>query len=136
MNVNDVNTKMHVHDWLFRKLDYDYVEKRIRVYISEPDGKTRPNYTDHYIDFLDVVGFHMVACNFWSQFIRIANWESYDREEQVLLKQLFEEKEKNNYDGGRLNGRSNYVETAIIVTSGDRLTIVCRSIITSWEISE
>ena len=117
-------TSLNMHDHIFNGIQFDYGEKKIYAEITAT-GSSNQKYA---IEFINVIGFEMVSCDFWGKSPHILDFEFIKPHEHRLLKKLLEEGKNNNYFCSNLYRNKTYIETVLVFASGDRLTIACECI--------
>lgn len=55
-------TEVHVHDDIYVGLQYDYESNRLLVRLLSEDEETKKTIT-----FYNVIGYNMLACDFWGR---------------------------------------------------------------------
>lgn len=133
MKINNINEfitnekEFSVHDGEFYGFNYDYIHNRITFWIND-NGWTPEDYL---LEFNNVIGFNMTACDFWGESLRLNAMYSIDKKEDLeILNKLKIEKLNNSYDHGRFQNEreSDFFEIEIEFISGDRLRIACEYI--------
>ena len=124
-NYTAIDSDVYIHDFLFEDMQYNYIQNKITIRLINETSPERKEI----IEFYNVIGFDMVACDFWGTSPYVLDWESIEKENQKLVKKFLAEKQNNNYEYARICAESEYVESIITFISGDRLTIACEYIL-------
>lgn len=114
----------NLHDSIFKLMTFDYAEKCLYIEVVSDNSNDRKRV----IKFINVIGFNMVSCDFWGKSPHILDWSVHLTQDQSIIKKLIEEKECYHYRFSRLEDEQTYLESVILFTSGDRLTIACEQI--------
>lgn len=126
-NLYDIN-QFHLHDASFNNIFFDYNNKEI---IIELEGEWNDgNYT---LKFHEVLYHEMTCCDFWGRGYNIVHWGVLDETEifDKLLRLERVEKAKsfsNNPENHSYMDLHEYFGTEILINSGDRFKIICKSI--------
>ena len=124
-----INSKeVSIHDYVLKDFCFKRCDKKLRLSLSE--GVNADAVLT--IDFLNVIGFNMTACDFWGRSPHVLDFEYVEKADNKLIPKLFAEKENNDYTFCTLKDRESYFETVITFVSGDKLTIACESISMLW----
>ena len=113
--------KIHIHDYFFEHLQFDYSENILTVSLQSFEKSPRPAC----IRFYNVIGVKMSCCDFWGETKRIDCWYVEEEQGSVLLNDLVKERDLHNYDLSRLKDENKFFESTISVLSGDKVTVVC-----------
>lgn len=117
-NCKIINSKKnYIHDAIFDDVVFNYQKKVLYVSIQ---NKSK------IIEFYNVIGFNMTACDYWGEDPFVFDWEYNDNFH--LVEDLFVKKESNS-NHSRLNNKEDFIETIITLSSGDKLIIACEYII-------
>lgn len=121
-----INSKdVYIHDDIVEMICFSRKEKKLHLSILK-QGIDEQKAT---IDFLQVIGFEMTACDFWGRSPHVFDFEYIPTSEQILIPKLFEKKGDNNFPYCSLKDRDKYLETLITFTSGDQLRVACEEIV-------
>ena len=124
-NCTAIDSDVYIHDFLFENMQYDYLKNKITIRLINESSPERIQM----IEFYNVIGFDMVACDFWGASPYVLDWESIEKESQKFVKKFLTEKQDNNYEYARICADNEYVESVITFISGDRLTVACEYIL-------
>ncbi len=117
-NCKIINSKKnYIHDAIFDDVVFNYQKKVLYVSIQ---NKSK------IIEFYNVIGFNITACDYWGEDPFVFDWEYNDNFH--LVEDLFVKKESNS-NHSRLNNKEDFIETIITLSSGDKLIIACEYII-------
>ena len=125
-NADIINTKdVYLHDDVLLSLDFDRSAKILRLEI-----KKNISLKKYVVEFINVIGFSMTACDFWGRSERICDLEFAEGSERKIVSELKKEwyatpgqEESFMYD--------NYIESVLVFISGDKLRIVSEKIVIS-----
>lgn len=116
-NCEIINSKeIYIHDSMFNDVVFDYQKKVLYVSILK----------NKIIEFHNVIGYYMTACDYWGEGPFVLDWELSDK--FLLTEKLFM-KTEDSIGNQRLNNKEKFFETVIILASGDKLIIACEYII-------
>ena len=125
-NADIINTKdVYLHDDVLLSLDFDRSTKILHLEIKKNISQKK-----YVVEFINVIGFSMTACDFWGRSERICDFEFVQSKERKIIPALKKEwyatpgQEKSfMYD--------NYIESVLVFISGDKLRIVSEKIVIS-----
>lgn len=125
-NNNVINTTaVNFHDYILNDLCYDYQSRVLTMRLSHPSS------THHAeLKFCNVLGVEITACDFWGVSPHVFDWISIDACNQTLIPRLRKEQEEKKYRFSNLKSSSDYLETVLITSSGNRFLIACEYILT------
>ena len=92
-NYTAIDSDVYIHDFLFEDMQYNYIQNKITIRLINETSPERKEI----IEFYNVIGFDMVACDFWGTSPYVLDWESIEKENQKLVKKFLAEKQNNNY---------------------------------------
>ena len=120
-----INTKaVNVHDHILEQLNFDRTLDKLKLIISKSNGDKK--YT---IEFLDVLGFKMTACDFWGKSPHILDFEYVNNCPPTILSELEQMYDVFSHPGCKLaNKTAIFFETVMTFASGDTLRISCSKI--------
>ena len=117
----EIIEKLYVHDAYFTGFKYDYPENRIYIEAIEYYyGKK------FHITFHDVIFFEMQSLDFWGKSLRILDWELCAKKNSSFAEII--ENNKEDFKYARRKNVEDIIESVIVITSGDTLTIFCDNI--------
>ncbi len=121
------SAQIHFHDDIFIGFHFDLERHNLIVSIE----KNNPNagYFSQNIEFQDVVGIEMTSCNFWGISPHIFNFEYIMPCNSTLISKLYQLKNSDNFPCCTLKKPTDYIETTIHLTSGDKITVACERIV-------
>ena len=125
-NADIINTKdVYLHDDVLLSLDFDRSTKILRLEIKKNMSQKK-----YVVEFINVIGFSMTACDFWGSSERIYCFEFVESEERKLIPILKNEwsAQKSQED---LFLYDDYIETVLWFISGDKLRIASEKIVFS-----
>ena len=124
-NANIINTKaVDLHDYMFRSIEYDFIDSVVKIKYGL--GKE--------IIFYSVLGISTVACRFWGETDpAILDFVYVPESDRIILPKLLKEREDGiqqygKHAEGRMKTDTTYIEVLLVLSTGDRITIVCESI--------
>ena len=122
-NKEFLKKEIYIHDYMFRGFSYDYDEKKIilkcdSLYLNEM----------YEIIFNNVIYVKIEACTFWGEGNSIIDF--YIEKEEENIKMLYEKQKLNSdlYKNSILTKQIKFIETSLILNSGDLYTFVCEYI--------
>ena len=123
-NLECINRDICIHDCVFKGIQYDYQNNEAIVALYRECSKESV-----YIKFHEIAGINMVACDFWGAPPYVFDWIVYPKGEEKFLQQYKLEGIEKQYTFSKFNKANMlFFETEIILSSGDRLSIVCNKI--------
>lgn len=129
MRIDDTNGKIintrdvYIHDDILLNLEFDRKHRKLRLIVEEYASDR-----EFLINFMNVIGFDMTACDFWGASERILDFEYIEHNNRVLIPRLFDRKNNTPNSMDDLSEKS-YVETLITFCSGDQLRIASEYIL-------
>lgn len=124
-NVNEIMKKISLHDGLITNFNYNNEERELNItYLDEWQDNKECN-----IIFIDVIGFKITSCNYWSNSPYISCIVPLQEYEYILMPELFKKAYDNpDWLNEHLISRDEYMELLMEFISGDTLSIVCKSV--------
>ena len=119
-NRETFEAEIYIHDSVLDDLRFDRREKHLHLQITD----TYPCPKRRSIDFFEVIGFEMSACNYWGPSERILDFEYID-EEKTLIPRLVEKRKNDRWPDFDAADPSKYIELLITFVSGDTLRVAC-----------
>lgn len=120
-----INTKdVYIHDDILRSLEFDRMNRKILLKFSSSCDK----HNDYLMEFLNVVGFEMTACNFWGVSESVLDFEYIEKDSRVLLPKLSNMWSKVPCSSQDVS-YDNYIETMFTFSSGDVFIVASEKII-------
>ena len=113
---------VYLHDDILENMTFRRDEKILHLSLA----KTWPVEYEYSIDFSQVIGFEMTACDFWGADLRILDFEYVSK--GTLISKLFLQR-KEDYSHCTLKEPMDYIETVLTFVSGDTLRIACEEVI-------
>ncbi len=140
MVINASNAKIlnlgeiYIHDDILTELKFNRMEKKLTLLNLKYGTLTGPLEGDEYtVEFLNVIGFKMTACDFWGPSRRIFSFDLVPEYDLKIIPKMFEIRDDTDKGGEfsccTLGNRDNYIEVMITFISGDRLRIACETIV-------
>ena len=122
-NAEIINSKeVSIHDDFLLSFNFDRNAKKLLLKFK----KNYPIKKLYDMEFSNVIGFEMTACDFWGASICAFDFEYIDSNEQLLIPKLID---RFNQPGCHYtNAYEEYIETVITFTSGDSLRVACETI--------
>ena len=125
-NGNIINSKsVCLHDDIVKNLSFERKNNILELLVKK-DGFTDKTYT---ICFTGVLGFQMTACDFWGKSPHILDFEYVDDSNRKMLPYLHSIKNDPINPNCKLLHDKEYIETVLAFGSGDKLEVVCETII-------
>ena len=119
--------EVYVHDDIYVGMQYDYEANCLVVRLLSEDETRQKTIT-----FYNVLGYQMIACDFWGRSPHVLSWVYNLEERHSFLKAISEEcNEYLNEDiilSRKIGHGVEYVETMFLLSSGDRLVVACEYI--------
>ena len=112
-----------LHDTVCEKLTFDYTTKKMILLLRYGKDITAVRR----VIFNDVYAQQMISCDYWGPSPHIYTWEINNSGEGYLYKQVMTEIENMGYDSARIDNNTKCIEVKITFTSGDVLTVLCKS---------
>lgn len=142
MVVNTANAKIlntgeiYIHDDILTELKFNRMEKKLTLLNLKYGTLTGLLDGDEYtVEFLNVIGFEMTACDFWGPSRRIYSFDLVPEYDLKIIPKMFKIRDDTDkgseFSSCALGDRENYIEVMITFISGDRLRIACESIVFS-----
>lgn len=131
MRIDDTNGKIintreiYIHDDILLNFHFDRNNRNLRLIVKEFRSKDNREYL---INFVNVIGFDMTACDFWGEDERILDFEYMECRDRVLMSRLLDRKNKIPNSMDEILEKS-YIETLITFCSGDQLRIASEYIL-------
>lgn len=120
-----INTKdVCIHDTVLKFMQFTRMNKELNLVFSRLN---EANY-QYTIDFYNVIGFEMTACDFWGASPCVLDFEYVDWAERTIIPKV--KHEWSNYPQLLSDiSYENYIEIRITFSSGDHLSIACEYLI-------
>lgn len=122
-NKEIIDNEIYVHDSIFEGFLYKSTEKQLLVEFKNDYLEKTFN-----IQFYNVLILNCEMCEFWGKSPHILNWETSDDENLIKEMKKKQNDNKELYSGSLVDTEKSYVETMIILSSGDTIKIVCEYI--------
>ena len=124
-NCRIIDTKgiLSLHDFVLSTLQFDRINKKMQLQLK----KTIMSDEIYLVEFINVIGFQMSACDFWGASECILDFEHIPPKEQVIIPDVEIQWNKSPYPFDKPS-YANHIETLFTFTSGDHLRIACEYI--------
>ena len=110
-----------LHDYEFLTLEYKSNEKQLIMQArSEISNEIKP------IIFEETINFEARMCDYWGPSPYIYNWEACARKRGAIRERILLEAQENGY---RIDCIENFMEICIVLSSGNKIVIVCQRVI-------
>lgn len=124
-NVDIINSKtVHLHDGIALSILFDRSVNTASLMVLLPTDKLQLVN----IVFNNIIGMSVTNCAYWGRSERISCWYAEVGVNRSLIRNLFDEKNTENYPLCPLKDEDDYVETVIEFISGDSFRIACEYI--------
>lgn len=123
-NLHEIE-EINLHDAYIENIIYNLSDKKISIKLESEWEKN-----DYNLDFLKVLYYEMTCCDFWGSGYNVICWSKLDTTE-IFDKLLRLEMVENSRSRGTSHESMDLFEffgIEILINSGDRLTIICKSI--------
>lgn len=123
-NLHEIE-KINLHDTLIENIIYNHSDKKINIKLESEWEKN-----DYDLDFRKVLYYEMTCCDFWGSGYNVICWSKLDTTE-IFDKLLRLQMVENSCSRGTNPESMDLFEffgIEILVNSGDRLKIICKSI--------
>ena len=123
-NLHEIE-KVNLHDAYIENVIYNHADKKINIKLESEWEKN-----DYDLDFHNVLYYEMTCCDFWGSGYNVICWSKLDTTEifDKLLRLEIVENSRSKGANQEQTDLSEFFGIEILINSGDRLKIICKSI--------
>ena len=123
-NIREIEN-INLHDAYIENVIYNHSNKVINVELESEWEKT-----DYDLSFHEVLYYEMTCCDFWGCGYNVICWSKFDTTEifDKLLRLEIVENSRSKGANQEQTDLSEFFGIEILINSGDRLKIICKSI--------
>lgn len=129
MSFEELNN-VNLHDKIIQDFHFDRLTKRLVIPIL-PENEYDHNDEVHEMEFLNVLGLEITACDFWCPSPHVLSVSALSKDEENLIPKYLENwcAPNDPFHTAKNFPGENCFEVLVEFTSGDTLSIVCEELI-------